>query len=190
MQWAKLLKMNWPAISWIHDQNDVDEAASEILKVIHRNPPDNAELCEAIRWLAGPENKQAKAPSLRELIRAVFICRKERSNAIRQAYPEAQNNCGLCWTCGLVEYWPDLQPPYTLDQMEYGRMVTVPCRCARGAKPAEYQYNLDDQQWAHLQGQHAARERLFAALIDNPPVIAAGTGVARMEYSKEELCPF
>ncbi len=83
MEWPKLMGMNWGTVPWLRTQGDIEAAAGEIRSTINRHPPDNDELCEVIRWLAGPENEQEKAPTLRELIRAIFVTRKIRRSGAR-----------------------------------------------------------------------------------------------------------
>ena len=76
MTWTRLLKMHYPRVTWLRTEDDAEAAISEIRHTIRHNPPGPEELCAAIRWLAGPEGRQEHAPSLRDLIRAIFIMRK------------------------------------------------------------------------------------------------------------------
>ena len=73
--WTALMAQYW-SCAWLRTQGDVETATAELYETFNRRPPDNAELIAAIRWLAGPENRQEKCPTLRELIRAVFTIRK------------------------------------------------------------------------------------------------------------------
>ena len=118
MDWPKLLLMNWPAATWARTNLDIEDAAEEIRHTIHRDPPSNDELCAALRWLSGPECKQEKPPSLRELIRAVFIRRKQG-----RVDDSPVSVCAIC-----CEGWLDVHSKP--DDPEYVSMV--PCRCARG----------------------------------------------------------
>ena len=119
MNWTQLLVMNWPGCSWLRTARDVEGAAGEIRLVINRNPPSNEELCAVIRWMAGPEGNQERPPSLRQLIRAVFIRRKaEGSTDVVK-----RQGCGLCRK-GWHEVSPNPNKPF------YTSMV--PCRCDLG----------------------------------------------------------
>jgi hypothetical protein len=75
--WTSLINKYWTC-SWLKSEQDAHDVVQELRTVFDRYTPDNEELCDAIRWLAGPDNKQAKCPTLRELIRAICILRKDR----------------------------------------------------------------------------------------------------------------
>jgi len=122
MDWPKLLTMNWPNINWVRTSEEIDTASEEIRTVMGQNSPTNAELCVVIRWMAGPEGRQEKAPSLRELIRAT--CIKRKNDRIEDG-PE-QEGCSKClngWTtkAGLIKGWPE-------------QVYAVPCICAAGKR--------------------------------------------------------
>jgi len=118
-QWARLLKMNWPACGWLYSEQDAENAASELRLFFGRNPPDNEELCRVIRWMSGPDGKQDKAPSLRELIRAICIHRKTVS-----AFPA--HPTGQCAACN--RGWAEVSPDPALPDYK----SAVPCLCAKG----------------------------------------------------------
>jgi hypothetical protein len=121
MEWPKLLSMNWPSVSWLRTDQDIDAAAEEIRVTMNRNAPSNDELCAVIRWMAGPECRQEKAPSLRELIRAVYIRRKQ--NRTQQAPDRAP--CAMC-RAGWAWY-----------RNEYGAETAIPCMCSEGSRLTE-----------------------------------------------------
>ena len=120
MEWPRLMQMNWPSTSWLKTDRDVADSAEEIRTAMSRNPPTNDELCATIRWMAGPEGKQEKPPSLRELIRAVFIRRK----SARTADAPVGEVCPVCRGRGWAEVSPfPARPEYACE---------VVCLCHRG----------------------------------------------------------
>jgi len=78
MSWSELIPMYWDKCYWLRSDDEVFVAAEEIKNRFPNNPPDNEELVQVIRWMASAEGKQTKCPTLRELIRAICICRKIR----------------------------------------------------------------------------------------------------------------
>ena len=76
-EWTTLIRQYWNT-NWLRDEADAASAANELRLFFTGHPPDNAELCTVIRWMAGPAGKQEKTPSLKELIRAICICRKAK----------------------------------------------------------------------------------------------------------------
>ena len=114
MEWTRLIRMHWPAIPWLRDPRDAADSAEEIRTAMDRNPPTNDELCATIRWLAGPEGRQEKPPSLRELIRAVYMCRK----SARQADAIPGEVCPICRGRGWALVSPDSQfPDYSCEAL-------------------------------------------------------------------------
>lgn len=74
--WTSLLRMYWNT-NWLRSEADAQAAADELRHEFSGRPPDNDELCDVIRWLKSPEANQEKPPSLKELIRAICICRRK-----------------------------------------------------------------------------------------------------------------
>jgi hypothetical protein len=129
--------MHWPGVPWLRDQEDVHHAAEEIKETMGRNTPGNDELCRAIRWMAGPKGRQEKAPSLRELIRAVYIGRQED----RREDGEPSDPCAICGDTGWAELRPHERHPLYAS--------AIPCTCARGdraiSKAADYNGKWTDR---------------------------------------------
>ena len=78
--WSALLIRYWGYCSWIKSKSDVDDAVEELQHDSNfgrRYAPDRDELCAAIRHLAGPEGHQSKCPTLRDIIIAVRVLRKQ-----------------------------------------------------------------------------------------------------------------
>jgi hypothetical protein len=127
--------MYWPRTTWLRSADDCDLAAAEIRTALDRSPPTNAELCAVLRWMAGPEGRQEKDPSLRELIRAVFICRKEQRESGRGP---GGADCALCHD-GWATLWPDWREGWTAGDYQAAPDIGVPCLCAKGhARAATY----------------------------------------------------
>jgi hypothetical protein len=114
------MAMHYPSVAWLRTPLDVSEAADEIRAASSRNPPSNDELCRVIRWMAGPEGRQEKAPSLRELVRAMFILRKRA----REDEQGPSEDCGLCAAGWLYVTKPGPEP--------IRGKTGVPCLCAAG----------------------------------------------------------
>jgi hypothetical protein len=76
-EWIRLTAAYW-TFPIAKNDCELSMIERELDKYFDRYRPSNEELCDAIRWLAGPDNKQAKCPTLRELIRAICILRKDR----------------------------------------------------------------------------------------------------------------
>lgn len=130
MNWPDLLVMNWPAAKWV---SDTDAAGDELRQFFGRNEPSNDEVCRVIRWMAGPEGKQERAPTLRELIRA--ICIRRKADRQSDAPPEEQNGeCGLCGWSGMLGVWPTLPPSVKHLDTIPAQCFAVPCWCAKGHK--------------------------------------------------------
>ena len=140
-EWPRLLLANWPRCQWARDP---DLASAELIRALYRGtaaatPAEsdrrNAELCDAIRWMAGPEGRQEKDPSLRELIRAVFITRKEQRESGRGP---GGADCALCHD-GWATLWPDWREGWTAGDYQAAPDIGVPCLCAKGhARAATY----------------------------------------------------
>jgi hypothetical protein len=122
-EWIRLVLLNWPRASWA--LYDYELAADEIRTVMGRNAATNEELCDTIRWMAGPEGKQNSAPSLRELIRAVYM----RRQAARGEGPDSgpAMACALC-TGGWGTEWP------AGSEVGFGSGIAIPCMCSAGAR--------------------------------------------------------
>ena len=122
MEWPRLMMMNWPSVTWLRTPQDVTDAGEQITMAASRNPPSNDELCRVIRWMAGPEGRQEKAPSLRELVRAMFILRKRA----REDDEGPREDCGLCTAGWLYVTKPGPEP--------IRGKTGVPCMCAAGQR--------------------------------------------------------
>ena len=135
IEWPRLALMYWPRIQWLRSEADANDAAAEIRTALDRSPPTNAELCAVLRWMAGPEGRQERDPSLRELIRAVFICRKEQRESGRGP---GGADCALCHD-GWATLWPDWREGWTAGDYQAAPDIGVPCLCAKGhARAATY----------------------------------------------------
>lgn len=132
--WSALLGQYWTC-SWLKSPQDVDAAATELRETFRTRSPDNDELVRAVRWLAGPENKQAKCPTLRELVRAVAILRK-KDRGDDAATAQA---CGLCKN-GWLSMYADWNADWTLADYMMAYCVAVPCLCSEGNRVTELAY--------------------------------------------------
>ncbi len=132
--WTVLVGQYWHT-AWLRNETDAEVAANEVRSFFgERNQPSNDELCNVIRWMAGPANRQEKPPTLRELIRAVCIRRKEA----RVADDRPGRHCSLCNGSGWTDEWPGLHPPYqSAEDFSYGYSHAVPCGCNTGRAVAE-----------------------------------------------------
>ena len=118
-EWTGLMGKYW-SCAWLRSAEDVREASAEIERTFGRKAPANEELCETIRWLAGPENKHEKCPTLRELIRAIWIRRKADRKDSGQA--ETVFLCLLCRNTG----WA------VASSSRYPNGASMPCLCRMG----------------------------------------------------------
>jgi len=115
--WITLLKQYWDCF-WLRTEQDVDAAEGELqqrFKNLHA-----WEIVEAVRWLAGPDNKQKKCPTLRELCIAIGVLRKQARQRNEAPIDGEECTCNHGW----VEYRPDAEHPDYIS--------AVPCRCGRG----------------------------------------------------------
>ena len=144
MEWPKLLNMHWTNIPWLRTDSDIQAAGEEIRTVMGRNAPGNDELCATIRWMAGPEGKQPKAPSLRELIRAVYINRKDKADS----GPEIEG-CALCH-----RGWLDC--PGDKNDPDY--LVAAPCLCSAGMRVMDKVKDYRQMSSAEADGLMAIRK--------------------------------
>jgi hypothetical protein len=81
-EWAEVACAHWPFLrrEWLRNTEDVDRFEREARDTF-RDRPSEDELLRAVRWLSGPEGRQDKPPTVRQVFRAVFILRKrDRSN--------------------------------------------------------------------------------------------------------------
>jgi hypothetical protein len=147
MNWPQLMIANWPAARWVEDPSGIVE---ELRKTLGNYEPSNDELCAVIRWMASPDGGQDKAPSLREFVRAICICRKNS----RQRQEMASGACALCRN-GWLNVWPGLAEPIKIESVMLAYCSQVPCRCAEGDRimqmlkdyasmPGEQALNLDE----------------------------------------------
>ena len=120
MDWPKLLLMDWPNTPWLQNESDIELAGEEIRTRMGRSEPSNDEVCSVIRWMAGPEGKQNKPPSLRELIRAVYIRRKQD----READGPPVASCAMC-----LDGWA-----LTPGNAYKGHTYAIPCLCQAGRR--------------------------------------------------------
>jgi len=176
--YTELLTHYWPGAHWAKDAEIVN---AEITSTFSRRPANNAELCAAVRWLAGPEWKGKGTPGLRELIMAVYVGRK----AARQAESMPGTACGLCGNRGVVELWPGIHGKQeSLDAYDVAYSLTVPCGCPAGKIQRGHEREhggstlTDDQfqaRFEHARDQQGDRNRLAVAMH-------ASTGFTVDEY--------
>jgi hypothetical protein len=127
--WTALMLLMWPQAKWAEELGDA--AGAELREFFgERGVPTNAELCRVIRWMAGPEGRQERAPSLRELIRAVCMRRK----ADRQSADVASGrDCALCRNTGWVAVAPSAGESFSDLAAELtAYRCQVPCQCLHG----------------------------------------------------------
>ena len=119
IKWPVVMRQLWTDSRWLNSAEDVETAVDTMMSAFgDRYMPDNAELVDALRWMAdGREWTQKKAPSLRELIIAVRVRRKGINAPDGTAGQLA--HCDLC-----VNGWLLLH--------EQGRESSVPCVCSGG----------------------------------------------------------
>jgi len=122
IEWARVMKQLWPDCRWLATAVDADAAVDTIRARFGQRSPDNEELVDVLRWMASsPEWKQDKAPSLRQLIMAVFMCRKDRRYQ-GDAEQAAQSDCRIC-----VSGWMPAEGPD-------GNPLMMPCLCHAGER--------------------------------------------------------
>jgi len=126
--WPDLVTAYWGRCDWLRSPEQVQLAGDE-MRSFWRNPtrlPTNDELCSTIRWLAGPENKLDRCPTLRQLIRAVCIRRKQ------EAMPDVDADVACSCNKGWVTVYPEAPDVITVEQAGQQYRSQVPCLCAKG----------------------------------------------------------
>jgi hypothetical protein len=126
--WVRLTALYW---QWpmVRSQSELDMALREFERTFRANPIDDVELCNAVRWLSGPENRQDKCPTLRELIRAVCILRKQ--DRVDFDHGAKIESCRLCldgWVTDHIGY----DQAWTLKDFMMAETVCIPCTCRAG----------------------------------------------------------
>jgi hypothetical protein len=135
--YTDLLKSYFPNARWAED---VDLVGAELSAAL-RTEAKNSELCAAVRWLAGPEWKGKGNPSLRDLIMAVRIGRKQS----REGDQVPTEDCGLCGGRGLLAYWPGIHGKQAnLDAYTYAYSTGTPCGCPAGKRQIEHERKRDN----------------------------------------------
>jgi len=131
VSWPVVLGQYWYC-PWLREQAEVNSAEKQ-MRSTFRRPPDEDEIERAIRWLAGPANKkQEKCPTLRELIRAIAILRKED----REQNEAGDPSVGACAMCnkGWATCYPDWKEDWTPQDYAVGYCSSIPCACSAGGK--------------------------------------------------------
>ena len=127
--WAELFNKYFPRNGWLASEDDVRIAGEEIDLFFTTKRPDNEELCDAVRYLAGPKaKKKYGAISLKDLMIAVCIIRKK--NRVIDDKDE-KNQCEICFS-GWIDYYPEYKANWTLDDFSRNYCVNFPCRCDAG----------------------------------------------------------
>jgi hypothetical protein len=129
-EWTEKMRQHWNC-HWLRSGDDVAEASAvEDMRTAFGTPPSNDEVCRAILYLSGPKVRQEKCPTLRELIRAVAILRKQDRDA---AQPPDADGCTACAGSGWVDVAPDMPPRgFALDEYMTAYHCAAPCTCAKG----------------------------------------------------------
>jgi len=127
-QWPEVLSMYWN-VKWLQSESDVEIASKEIRIFFEDNAPTNAEMCGVIRWLASPACKQDRPPTLRELIKAVCIVRK--NNRTMPDSPD-KAKCAICNGFGWMTVYPDAPDNLTFQESVFKYRLSVPCLCSSG----------------------------------------------------------
>lgn len=130
-RWNSLVNMYWAKAYWCGNDERTGEAEAELLKAM-QNPPSNDELCEVVRWMAGPEGDQKTAPTLKQLIRSVYLYRRPEGSGTASA-------CGVgCDMCKQGDTDPTYGWLYPHTDMWPGHTVGVPCNCSAGEWVAKH----------------------------------------------------
>ena len=76
-EWAEVACGYWPFLrrEWMRGMEDIERFQREV-DAEFRDKPTEDELLRAVRWMAGPDGEQTKPPTMRQVFRAVYICRK------------------------------------------------------------------------------------------------------------------
>jgi hypothetical protein len=139
-EWSGLLTMYWHDVWWAKTAKGIRDAAGEIRHNYSSNPPDNEEMCDVLRWMAGPECKQNKGPTLKQLMIGIAMWRKKNHLSGFDDEPlDEGEQCGLCHDTALVGVVPSLPATgWTYDAWSLAVHVTVPCKCGKGLKAADF----------------------------------------------------
>ena len=119
-KWNDLLLKYWPNAYWCKTNDDVIVVLGELGNKFGPYMPKNEELCEVVRYMAGPEcDLGSRAPSLRQLI--MFICKYRKPGGGSTGKTELTS----CQNClhGWMSPWTNLHP---------GHRWQVPCNCESG----------------------------------------------------------
>lgn len=78
-EWAQLMDMHWnfSAVKSVEDAQQWERELRHPSNFGLQNEPDGEDLADAVRYLSGPKCRQSKCPTLRELIIAVRVLRRE-----------------------------------------------------------------------------------------------------------------
>lgn len=142
--WTTAISQNWPCV-WLRQPDDARAAGEQFERQLWggrapRNDFDaaerNDEITSALLWLAGPEARQDRCPTVREICRAVWILRRRA----READAPPAEDCGQCRGSGWTTFWPRWEPGWAVERymVEYG--VGVPCLCDAGRVALERSY--------------------------------------------------
>ena len=86
-EWVRLTAAYW-TFPIARNSSEMDLLKKELhIAFGDRYAPNEGELADAVRYMAGPDGRQAKCPTLREVIIAVRVLRKNRESSINGMQP-------------------------------------------------------------------------------------------------------
>ncbi len=192
--WVSLLTKYWRC-TWLKTQQDIDEAGAELREAFRNKPADNAELCEVIRWMAGPEYNQRGCPTLRELIRGVWIYRNGGTDQATEIdrYP----SCGYCKD-GIITWRAGFSPDMEARTIMGLYSCSVPCGCKSGERAMHDKApwkTLDASKRAELEGmarEAADQKDALLAAIDRVviPEREAAVGICVAAENQREQAAY
>lgn len=129
VSWQALLCQYWTC-HWMKGKEDVEIATAELRNRFQRNAPSNMELCDALRYMAGPEG-QTKCPTLRDIVRTIYTLRKGTQ---AQESADTIPPCYMCRSLGWMEVYPEADEHIDLATAHTEYVQAVPCCCTRGER--------------------------------------------------------
>lgn len=145
--WPVVLNQLWPDCRWLKTEAEAVAAADTMRARFGQRMPDRAELVEVLRWMAADrEWDQKKAPSLRQLIMAVYVHRK-RGDRDRDEDQQAES-CGHCHGGWVEEVgtggWP---------------LLMLPCTCPAGIRQMDKVKDYRGMNTEHATAFYHRREK-------------------------------